>query len=377
MERKVNILHLRATNFYGGPEKQIVEHLKRLDSERFNGMLASFVAPGNCNQLLKEANMAGISCHEIPANAAFDFRSVNALRKILLNARVDLVCAHGYKSNVVGRLATWQAGIPLIAISHGWTGETLKVKIYETIEKCSFFFTDFIVAVSKAQQEKIIKFGVQSRKIRVIYNGINLEPYNSKVTYSIRRELEIPFEKILIVSAGRLSPEKNFTVLIEASKIIKERCPDCIFIIFGEGFLRKKLEKKIMTAGLKDTFFLPGFNPDFPLMLHDADIFVLPSLTEGFPVVLLEACAQKKPIVATSVGGNPEIVIHNETGFLVENPKNYKMLAQYIEDLVLNSSLRIMMGDRGYNQVKKNFSFEIQTANYEELYRKMIDTKKV
>ena len=146
-----------------------------------------------------------------------------------------------------------------------------------------------------------------------------------------------------------------------------ERNKDIIFIVFGEGFLRKELEEKILKIGLKDRFLLPGFRKDFLSVLKDIDLFVLPSFTEGLPNVLLEAYALKKPVVATKVGGNPEIVLDGETGFLapVQDPVK---LSELILRLTQDATLRKEMGEKGYKYIKEKFNFAVQTQKIKDLY---------
>ena len=146
-----------------------------------------------------------------------------------------------------------------------------------------------------------------------------------------------------------------------------EHNPVVYFVIFGEGFLRPELETKIEILGLNGRFLLPGFRTDLQSILPEIDIFMLPSFTEGLPNVVLEAFAVRKPVVATRVGGTPEVVQDGVSGFLIK-PDEIISMVQYLLALADDTSLRHKMGDAGYMYVDREFGFEKQTELYEQLY---------
>lgn len=372
MNQKTRVAHLIATNFFGGPEKQIVEHALRINQDKFAVLLISFIERSMANELVNAAKEKNIFVRELFTENPFNPRSVLDLWSILKEEKIDILCTHGYKSNVVGRIASWLIGIPEIAISRGWTGENWKIKLYEKLDKLFLRFADHVVTVSEGQREKVLKLGVKANNLSVIYNGINLNNVKNRSVNYIRTELGINDNPVIVMSAGRLSPEKNFAGLIDAAKIVTAKDKNIRFVVFGEGFLREELEKKTRDADLEGKFFLPGFRKDFVSLLREADIFVLPSFTEGLSNVILEAYASKKPVIATRVGGNPEVVMNGETGYLVE-PDNAEKMAECIMTLAQDPDLRATMGAKGYEYVKEHFSFDIQTRKYEELYYKILD----
>ena len=180
----------------------------------------------------------------------------------------------------------------------------------------------------------------------------------------------LPEDALIVASAGRLSPEKNYAAMIEAASETAFHDSGIYFIIFGEGFLRSELEKKIRDAGLTERFLLPGFRKDLQSVLHEIDIFILTSFTEGLPNVVLEAFAACKPVVATRVGGTPEVVQDDVCGFLT-GPDEVSVMARHILDLAKDEKLRLQMGKAGYEYVQEHFSFESQTYEYENIYSKI------
>ncbi|MFZ5997673.1 MAG: glycosyltransferase [Nitrospirota bacterium] len=367
MEQKRAIGHLIATNFFGGPEKQIIEHACRINERRFAVTVFSFREHPGPNELLQKAREKNIPAVELPVRGPFDPSAIGDLVRSIKKMRIDILCTHGYKSNVIGHIAARTAGIPHIAVSRGWTGESRKIRLYEYLDKRFLKFADHVVAVSEGQRKKVVAAGAAPERVSVIYNGVTVGAVEEDREMSLRSVLGLDGAATLVVSAGRLSAEKNFSGLIDAARLVTAKECTARFVVFGEGVLRKELEQKVRRAGLEHFFFLPGFRRDFRSLLDDADIFVLPSFTEGLPNVVLEACAKRKPVVATAVGGTPEVIQHGSTGFMVA-PHETEKMADYILMLLRDPSLRRTMGACGYEYVREYFNFDIQTKRFEALY---------
>jgi glycosyltransferase involved in cell wall biosynthesis len=373
MNRPPRIGHLLASNFFGGPEKQLLEHALRITDQKIDILIISFNEKNGTNELIERAQQMGIVTRAIRISSPFDPRLITDVLALLRNEEIDLLCVHGYKANVIGRFASWWAGIPLIAISRGWTGEDTKICFYEWLDRIFLKFANHIVAVSAKQKQKIMQLGIPAEKITVIHNSISVNT-GIKSTGSIRRELGLGDNVLIVISAGRLSPEKNYSGLIDAAQIVAKHNDNVFFIVFGEGVLRPELKSKITLAGLSERFFLPGFRADLQALLQQIDIFVLPSFTEGLPNVVLEAFAASKPVVATAVGGVPEVVENEVSGFLTD-PHQPEFMAKCILRLAEDPKLRQAMGESGLVYVNKNFTFEQQTEQYEKLYLRLVDGK--
>ncbi|PLX41563.1 MAG: group 1 glycosyl transferase, partial [Deltaproteobacteria bacterium] len=168
LEHRARVMHLIATNFYGGPEKQIVEHLKRIDRESFEPVVGSFIEAGAENEILTRAAMEGIPTRGVEMKGLFDvgayFRLLGALRE----EEVTLLCMHGYKANVMGHFAAASLKIPTIAFSRGYTAENRKVALYEWLERRFLGSQNALVAVSSGQLKKLKGFGISSKKERVV-----------------------------------------------------------------------------------------------------------------------------------------------------------------------------------------------------------------
>lgn len=374
MTSQKHVMHLRASNFVGGPERQILEHLRQGESAMVHLSLCCFRENGQVTELETAGADSGLDCTYVTAESAFDFGTVRQLRTILKEKQVSLLVTHGYKPNLLGRIASWSEGIPILSVSRGWTYESRRVRCYEYLDRIFLRLADLVVAVSEGQRQKVLACGVRPDKVRVIHNAIDLNSYPGPAQKGIRNELGIPPDAVLVVTAGRLSPEKNHLGLIEAATKVLERRADMFFVIFGEGILRAELEGAVAQAGIGTHFFLPGFRGNVRALLHEADIFVLPSQTEGLPNVVLEAFACRKAVVATKVGGTPEVVRHGENGFLVA-AGDMDGLATFILALASDPGLRQRMGQSGYEHVRASFDYTAQTEAYLQVYNSLLALK--
>ena len=305
-------MHLIATNFYGGPEKQIVEHLRRLNSALYQGILASFLEGGNPNETLKQAEIAGLKNFGIPMASRFDIRALWKLIQLLRHEKIDLLCTHGYKSTVMGWWAGRKVGIPVVAFSRGYTAENPKVAFYEWLDRRFLKRVNGIIFVSEGQRKRLESFGIIGRRSWVVRNAVAADSSRNPLNGDLRREvlerLGIPSSVEMVVSAGRLSPEKGHRFLVEAIGMLRGSGNNTHFVFCGDGPCQKELEKQSIELEISGICHFVGFRRDLKEIFQAMDLLVLPSLTEGLPNVVLEAFACAKPVVATDVGGVPEIV---------------------------------------------------------------------
>ncbi|MEZ7196685.1 glycosyltransferase family 4 protein [Pseudodesulfovibrio karagichevae] len=371
MPDKVTIVHLRDSNFVGGPERQILEHFKRMESDAYEMILVCYEEPGRPNDLRLRAEEQGLSCLTLPVMSPFSPKNITRIIRVLREAGADMLVTHGHKGNIFGRLACWRLGIPTIAVSRGWTMESLKIRFFEFLDKVFLHFADHVVAVSDGQRRKILACGVRADKVSVIHNCIDVGNWCGLGTNNVRARLDIPADAILVSTAGRLSPEKNQRMLLQAAERIVPEMDNVYFAVFGEGVLRGELEAECRKAGLEGRFLLPGFWSDMVEVMQATDIFTLPSLTEGLPNVVLEAFACSTPVVATSVGGTPELVRDGESGFLVE-VGDVEGLAVRLLSLGRDEALRERMGSAGRDMVSRDFTYPRQAELYRELYGSLV-----
>jgi glycosyltransferase involved in cell wall biosynthesis len=364
----MRIVHLTASTFHGGPERQMLELAAALAPDHLTSFL-SFAEKGSCRAFLAHAHAEGFEGRALRYDTPRFAAVIAELRAELKQEQTDVLCCHGYKADLLGRIAARLAGVPVIGVSRGWTAETWKVRLYEALDRRVLRGMDRVVCVSEGQAVKVRRAGVSAERVVVIHNAIRTARFDAPDAEGrkILRGLFARAPSLIAVSAGRLSPEKGLTYLIEAARQVVRRHPDLGFVVFGDGALRDSLVRQIASAGLADRFVLADFRSDLDRLMPWADLFVLPSLTEGLPNVVLEAMAGGVPVVATAVGGTPEVVVDGVTGFLVP-AAHADALAEPICRLAESAKEREAMGRAGRARVQQEFTFAAQAQAYERLF---------
>jgi len=364
----ITVAHLTASPFLGGPERQMLGLALSLP-KKYRSVFLSFPERGMCRPFLDEARRYGFEAVEMEQNAPNYYAVIRELSDHLHQFHADVLCCHGYKPDLLGLMAARRVGIPVVSISRGWTGATLKVRFNEVLDRLCLCAMDRVVCVSKKQAEKVRRVGVPSDRVVVIRNAIDTGRFNcSDPTYQDRLRDLFPNPPARVVgAAGRLSPEKGFGVLVEAAGRIVRDNPDVGFVLFGDGPLREDLEQLIVAKGLTGRFILPGFRDDLDQFLPHLDLFAQSSFTEGLPNVVLEAFATGVPVVATAVGGTPEVVREGINGYLVP-VGDASALTWRIQELLLDDERCRSMGRNGQEQVERDFSFEAQVRQYQSMF---------
>jgi glycosyltransferase involved in cell wall biosynthesis len=367
----MHVVQLMASPFFGGPERQMLGLALALPRE-YRSSFLSFSERGLCRPLLDEARRHGFEAVELKHNFPGVRRAAAEVAQQLRRLRADVVCCSGYKPDLIGWLAARQAGVPVVSVSHGWTGVTWKVRLYEAADRLILRWMDAVVCVSEGQAVKVRRSGAPGERVHVIRNAVSLERFGSPQP-RYRQELQALFptpRRQIIGAAGRLSPEKGFDTLIEAAaRVVKEQ-PQTGVVIFGEGPLRAILTERIVERGLQPNVVLAGFHTNLEQYLPHFDLVALSSYTEGLPVIVLEAYAACVPVVATAVGGVPEVVEDGVSGALVP-PGDAGALACGLLALLCDDGQRRIMGQRGRRRVEEEFSFAAQAVQYDQLLQQL------
>jgi glycosyltransferase involved in cell wall biosynthesis len=238
---------------------------------------------------------------------------------------------------------------------------------------------DAIIAISKGVKNVLVEGGVDSQLIRVIPDGIDFSLYDDKNSKDyLRQELSFAPDEFLVGMVAQLSDDKGLKYLIQVSEILKEHSPKIKIIIVGGGTLKLELNKHVKEIPGEDmvlTFCL-GFRDNFPQILNSLDVFVLSSDHEGADSIILDAMACRLPVVATRVGGIPEVIAHQKTGLQVM-PQRPKSLAKAILKMYEDRELAQRLGKKGYDVVHQKFSAEAMALKVIDLYEKLAKKKGV
>jgi glycosyltransferase involved in cell wall biosynthesis len=371
----MQVVHLTASTFFGGPERQMLGLAQHLDCA---SSFVSYPEGGRCEAFLEEVRKAGFSAMSLVNDTPHMARTLSELTEFLRQVKASVLMCHTFKPNVLGRMAAKRVGIPCVVVSRGWTAENWKVRAYETVDRVNLRFVDHVVAVSDGQAAKVRKAGVPISRLSVIHNAARLNAFATpQPEAKAKLFAQFPVNsgvKRVIVAAGRLSPEKGYAVLVEAAAEVFRQQPDVGIVLYGEGGERPALEARINTLGLNDRFRMPGFTKELDALLPWATMFVIPSYTEGLPNVGLEASAAGVPVVATAVGGNPEVISDGINGLLVPSG-DPTALSTAMNRVLTDEPLRATLAAGGVCRMKERFTFEAQAAKYRTLLTNLIHAR--
>lgn len=368
---KYNVLHLRASNFYGGPERQLHFHARKAKQSEFDISVSSFLENGRIPEFLQVIAKDDVKIHAFDVKNAYDPKSIGVVKSYLKQNNIDILCTHDYRTQVVGWLATMGTKTRWVAFSRGWTAENLKIKLYHLVDKAVIRFADRIVAVSIEQKRKLQRALIPDKKIEVAYNSIDPKSFDWVKRASLRERFNFSDDNSICILGGRFSEEKGQIFLVEAANIALKQNPKLRFVMFGYGPDIDMIKNKIKQYGIEDKVLCPGFEKNLLGYMMDADMLINPSLSEGLPNIVLEAMAFRVPVVATAVGGVPELVDDGESGYLVQ-AKDISNLAEKIVLLAGNPESQEKFKSNGYETIINRFSFETQADKLNAVYRSVL-----
>lgn len=334
-----------------------------LDRTRFKPMVALFRA----GWLQEQCENFGIETHIFPADGIFQWEWINACIRLVRREKVAIIHAHEFDANVHGTVAAFLAGTPIIATIHGkhyyWTAFRRRIA-YRAISRYAT-----IVVVSHDLKEFVEQeVGIARDRIAVIHNGVNsVPPISQEDKDHCRRELGIRTCDQVIGAVGSLYSVKGHRFLLDAVPQVLKSFPNTTFLIIGRGELEVILKEQAERLGVANKVMFLGLRQDVPRLLAVMDIFVLSSLSEGLSMAILEAMMEGKPIVATRVGGNPELVEEGRTGLLVESQSG-QALAAALELLLRNRDAARQMGVCGREKARREYGVDGMVRQYVALY---------
>lgn len=300
---------------------------------------------------------------------AYDVTQIFGLIRLIREERIQLIQTTLFYADILGTLAGILAGVQNVISWEVYTEQySLKQKwAYRLASKR----LSTIVAVSDATRKKIIqKYHLPEAKVRTIHYGIDVKKFSFRNPSEIRKRLGIPPNTMVLGTIARLTEQKGHRYLIQAIPKLISHFQNVVFLWIGDGPLRSSLIQLAQDLGVLSYIQFLGFRENVGAFLSVMDVFVLPSLYEGFPNAILEAMACGKPVVATGVEGTPEAVIHGETGLLVP-PRNPEALADALIQIAQNPSMRKQMGEKGKKRIHEYFLLEHQINAFDQLYKEL------
>ena len=319
------------------------------------------------------ARAAGITIDVVRERFRFDLSVVSALKNLVARRAPDVITTHNVKSHFLARVCRFHRERPWVAFHHGYTSTDLKNRAYNQLDRWSLARADRIVAVCRAFALQLRGRGIPAERIVVHHNSISPQaPAHTKDVREVRERFAIGNGCYFVLTVGRLSREKGHLDLVMAFAKLRATCPrlPTKLVVVGEGPERAAIEATVRAHGLQDDVHLAGYIRDVRPFYAAADVFVLPSHSEGSPYVLLEAMSAGVPVVATAVGGIPEILTHEKTGFIVA-PRDAVSLASAIRCVLQDADLARHVAANASALILRRYSLEPYVRALLHFYRSL------
>jgi glycosyltransferase involved in cell wall biosynthesis len=365
----IRILHIQKATGIAGAERHLLTLLARLDRARFAlEFLLLIENETDVREYRRLLEGMGVPSATVRIRRNMDPLCLWQMVRFIRRGRYAIVHTHLVHGDLYGTVAAKLAGVRhVITSKHGYNDfetNSLAYRINGLLQR----YVDAVITISDALQDKVHRFeGLPREKMRTIHYGLEPSPVSPGARRRIRDELGIAADQFLIGCVGRFVNFKGFKYLIRAAGRLNGRVPGLAVVIAGDGPLRPQLEAEIRTHGAESIVRLIGWRSDVHDLMAAVDLFVMPSLGEGFGLVLLEAMAQQAPVVATRSMSAPEIVIDGVTGCLV-TPADDVDLARAIEHMAGNPGRRRKMGEAGYQRLRRVFSVDAMVQQTERVY---------
>jgi glycosyltransferase involved in cell wall biosynthesis len=367
---KIKIMYLITGLNVGGAELVLLRLAKGLDKKRFETFVYSILPIGKVGERMQQE---GIRVESLGVRMKYDFRALFRLIAKLRTERPDILHTFLFHSNLIGRIAGRIAHVPIIisSIRNEYFGGFFRERLLKWTDSLCTITT--IVSQRAAERMRRLQI-VSAEKIKVIYNGVDTDKFVKINSQEARKNLGIKGGPVF-VSVGSLTEQKGYPYLFEALANLKGEYPDLVLLVIGEGPERQALEKNVRTLKLENAIRFLGVRENVVDYLNAADIFILASLWEGLPNVVIEAMACEVLVIATNVGGVSEIIDDGVNGFLVPS-RDAMALAQKIRyALELSDVRRREIGAAARKKVVEHFSLETMISAYVELYDKLLQTE--
>ena len=391
MLRKLKILYVVTQGELGGAQRYVFDLARNLDKSAYEVTVSAGTEKPELPMLLQQHGIKVKTVRHLRRNIhpLEDLLAIRELYELLKEIRPDIFHLNSSKAGVLGSFAAGLLGLKRVVFTaHGFAflepGSWPRRQVYFWAEKLATLFRKKIICVSDYDRQAAIRAGLcPPEKLVTIHNGTDPSTPSAKADsaqgiISLVPELARPpkpgegwVEGLTIGTIANLYATKGLKYLVETAKRVVAKFPAARFVVIGEGREREKLESQISSLKLKDQFFLVGEKKDAARYLSSFDIFVLPSLKEGFPYTILEAMRAGLPIVATAVGGIPEAISSGREGLLVR-PREPQALAEAILRLLRNPELAATLGRNAREKVKQ-FSLQRMLQKTEEVYREVMD----
>ncbi len=360
----IRLLIITDTNIGGdgGTEQHLKMLVGRMDPSRYKIdvlQLGEIV-------LLKQGNIGGVRVWHMPTRRLLSLHGIGRMYRLFKFIRAnghECILSFFESSDILAILLSRITGVRCILSSRRDTGFRYSRKLrlaYRYIDRCF----DQVIAPSSAVYNSLVEEGTPPEKITLVHNGVDVARFSCADGQRLREQLGITDAYLLLGIVARLSKEKDHQTLLRAVYQLNQAGRKVVLVVVGQGELQDRLAEQVSRLELEGSVHFFGVRDDIPQILAGIDIFVLSSTTEGMSNAILEAMASAKPVVATRVGGNPELVGEGETGYLVPAGNDMAM-AEAIGKLADDPAMRLRMGSAGQQRVEQLYSVDVMVRKYD------------
>jgi glycosyltransferase involved in cell wall biosynthesis len=373
MERKrLTVLHVVG----GGPWGGIGTYLSMLARYGVSDGVTHLLACVNyrdewCERLLG----TDVEICQLPPHRSWDVRLPGFLTRLTKEVKPDIVHTHGYKADCIASLLKARLRCPIVATAHGWTEATVRDRLYKRLDLLALRRFDQVVGVCNYTCDQVASGGVPQWKVIRVYPGVQVcASPESAPTGPVRSRPSIPGVEVLYGCVGRLSPEKGHWLLVKSFADIRARGARAHLVIVGDGSERHNLERLAGRLGVGEHVSFLGYQSNPTDLVRSFDVFVLPSLREGLPFVVLEALSMNVPVLASRVGGVPEVIQSGQIGGLLVERGNVEGLTEGMMTLYRSPVLRRTLAWRGRNLVARQFSPQSVVSEIAGIYENFVSS---
>lgn len=370
------VLHTRVvTGTGGGPEKTILNSPRFLAEHNIDSACLFMRPPADPGfaVLEQKAKAANAPIIGIDDHGPFDRSVIRQCLQVCRERNVTVWHAHDYKSNAVGLMVKRHHPMHLVTTTHGWVRKTWKTPLYYAVDRFCLKRYQQVICVSQDLHHACEQLNVPEQRLHLIDNAIVTDDYDmSPPTQSERSRFGATKGQVLLGACGRLSEEKGFDLLITAVTRLVQEGLDVGLVIAGEGHLKEQLQQQIEQSGMQDRVQLAGFLGDPRALYRSIDVFVLSSLREGLPNVVLEAMASGRTVLTTRVNGIPRLVTDGCNGIVIDCD-SVEQLHSGLQTLLKDSKLRASLADAGRQTVETEFSFRLRMERVIQVYDELPD----
>jgi glycosyltransferase involved in cell wall biosynthesis len=387
MRSKIRVVRVFSRLNIGGPSIHVILLTSRLNAADYESLLLvgkEGPREGNMSDLAARCGIHPIEIECLGRDISLwnDLRGIYLLWRFIKRLKPEIVHTHTSKAGFSGRLAARMAGVPVIVhtfhghVFEGYFGPAL-TKLFILLERFLAKNCDALITISKTLKKQLVEKGIApAEKIEVIELGLELEEFLAVRgrSHTLRRELGLGDETPLVGIIGRLVPVKDHRTFLSAAALVAETISDARFAIIGDGGMLHSLQDQVQKSGLNERVYFTGWKSSLADVYADLDLVVISSRNEGTPVSLIEGAASCKPLVATSVGGIPDMITDGWDGILVP-PADSSALAQAILRVLGNPDLSRQMGSRARERVRNRYAADRLLTDIEQLYSRLLQKK--